>query len=566
VVPQDLPACRAQSLIPVIGPTDAVACAEAGVEFESATDVVTDARRRIDVSGLMLLAMLLAMPAATAVLSGCACCLTDRGTTTWKLAAPEPGMSFDPSSPVDGGMSSPPAGRPAPDLAGGDRPGNTATGREGSGGTGVAGGAQRPVDRSPADQSRTAPETTIRQRPPSNPRDDAAPLLPLPGPALGALPSPDLAPPSAAPSGLQLDVRGPERVQVGDTMTLEIAVANRSARGATGVRLECEFDGGLAFPEQTERAVTQELGTLAAGATRSITLQLTVAAAGRQCAVVRLIGDGQEPQRQQICVTADEPATELVATLLGPTTRSVGQRAEFVLTVLNRGDRDMEGTRVQIDYPLELAARAASAGASRGAGTFTWELGRLLAQERAQIQVEFEAVRVAPESIILARVESSAARARTQHLLRVEPAPHPLIVSVEDVDDPVAVGEELRYTAAVVNTGAEPIRDWTPRLLISGGIELSQVERAVDGGAPAPLNLRAADDSGVRILDGLPELPAGQSVGLTITARAVREGPAALEVRWTGNDGAEHSTSEPTLVNPPAADSSARAVTDSPPR
>lgn len=460
------------------------------------------------------------------LVSGCTSCLTPRGTTAWRWEAPD---VFTPR------RTSPPA------------PGTSATSEPGStpgGGAGSVSPPPSPQDarddapRTPAGQPPAGPDVTIRQR-----LDAPAPGPQLPrseGPAAGAA------------DGLSLKVHAPETARLGETVRFEVTIANLTGRGLADVELTCDFDPGLAFPGGTEQSLAQSVGGLAPGAVRTAPLVLELIEPGRHRATFTLTAPGGKPVSQTVQVQSLPPTVEVA--LVGPSERRVGQRAEYVLTVLNHDARDLPATQVSLVYPSVLTAREASAGVQRGEGRLSWDLGTLSAQERVQIQVEFECVAAATPAVIEVRLESPAAAVAARSRLTIAPA-QPLRLELRDSDDPVSVGDHFHYELDLRNSAAAAVSDWRLHLVPSEGLELGQA-MLVDPASTRPLNQRFVE--GAWQVEGLPPLTSEAPLSMRIPARAVREGTAALEVRLMGPAGETVSTREPTVVNPPSADLNAR--------
>ncbi len=384
--------------------------------------------------------------------------------------------------------------------------------------------------------SPSGPDVTIRQR-----LDAPAPGLPTPP-----------AGESAARDGLTLKVHAPQAARLGETVRFEATIANLTGRGLTDVELTCDFDVGLAFPGGMEQSVAQTLGVLASGAVRTVPLSLELVEPGLHQARFTVSAAGLKPVTQTVSVQVLQATVEL--TLVGPTERRVGQRAEFVLTVLNRESRDLPATQVLIAYPLSLTAREASAGVMRGEGRLSWDLGTVSAQERVQIQVEFECVATATPAVIEVRLESLAAASVARSRLAIAPA-QPLRLELNDSDDPVSVSDDFHYELNIHNTTAAPLTAWRLELVPSAEVDVGETT-LVGSASSGPLAPVLA--GGVWRLEGLPPLLPEASLSLRIEARAVREGTASLEVRLLGREGDPIGTREVTVINPPSADLNAR--------
>lgn len=456
-----------------------------------------------------------AVLAAVVTLAGCASCLSNRGTTAWRLDAP---LRGSPATPLLDGSGS------------GDQ-NLSDTSRNAAGRQDLA-RPVAPADARPADgPSHLGPEVTVRQR------LDA----PAPGPLLPAAEG-------TGETGLTIRITAPETVIAGEVATLQAAIANRSAAGVVDVELTCEFDDGLAFPGSTDRRVTQSLGALAAGAVRTIPLTLEALQPGTACATFHLSGAGHPTSTRQSCLQVMAPS--LAISSIGPTERCTGQRAEFVITIVNHDTRDFADARLTVEYPDRLTAREASAGVVRQSGRLRWDLRGLAARERVQVQVEFECL--TPGSAdLLVRLDALGATAAATSPLSIRPLPQPLAFSLSDLTDPVAVGDDVQYRIDVVNSGAEPVHDWELRLLVGEALQPGGLTTV---GAPSATPPSMLQQGGVWVVRDLPDVPPGETLRLQLPARAMREGTASLEVRLKVAGEEVLRLSEPTVIDPPSTD------------
>lgn len=400
-------------------------------------------------------------------------------------------------------------------------------------------------DRPPATESSPLEtEQKIRQR--------------LDAPAPGA--GPNLFPqsPGSTPdrTPLHLDLKAPSTAQQGDLLTFEIALANPGAGGVEDVTVDCEFTSGLSFPGSTETRVRQPLGSLAAGATRTLPLQLEVVGVDEQCVTVTLTAADREPVTQRACVTCTAAAVELQ--IVGPTERRVGQRAEFIMTVVNRGDEDLPQMQVTLEHSDALVTREASAGVRRSGAGVHWDLGTLLARERVQIQVELECLHEATDARLTFGWTSAISTGQRPAALRILGRTSPLTLSLGDSVDPVSVGEAFQYRIELANAGAATISDAVLDLEIPDAFEVSEV-RLIDGSGTRPL---LPDRTGPRMsIANLPPLEPQSNLSLILAGRAIREGRLDLTATLRSTAAAESvQISEPTVVNPPVTQPSAAAT------
>lgn len=437
---------------------------------------------------------------------GCANLTRPTGYSTWRLSDP-PQRSFDPAPPQTKPQQ--PATQP-PD------PGPTQN-------------SNKPIpDAAP---QATDPEVTIRQR-----LDGPAPS----GPSLGDV---------ASAQTLQLDVRAPATSPAGEPIQFEITFSNHGLKPIPDVVLECEFDGGLEFPGSDDHKVRRSLGTLAAGATQTSQLTLTPLAAGQHCSRFQLSAQGLTPVERDVCVRVEVSPIEVQTT--GPDMREVGQRAEYVLTILNRSGRELNDCRVQVRYDAALAAREASAGVERGDGQLTWALGALQREERVQIQMEFDCLTEKPRACVSVRVTSADMAASQDVCVDIQPRAGEWSVTLSDGVDPVAVGDLVVYRCDVTNRSSSVIADWSLEVTPAEGLTLES-PRVI-----APTDAVAFESTATPTgltLGKLPPLPVDGTVTIELPTRAAREGRMEVQVKAVAPQAVGAAeTAEVTVINPPAA-------------
>jgi hypothetical protein len=374
--------------------------------------------------------------------------------------------------------------------------------------------------------------------------------LDAPAPGRLTIPPPH-SPSTATGNGLLLELNAPSTAGAGETISFRMVVSNPTSLAAENVVIECAFDAGLEFPGSMERKVRQPLGTLESGASRSLTLALTALQTGRHCATFTVTSDNLPTVEREACVECLAPPVELSA--IGPGEQFVGNRAEFVVTVLNRSGRVVDNARVQIEYDAVLAAREASAGVQRKSGELAWDLGALQIDERVQIQVEFECRSASSAACLRFAVISSQATQRTEKCLRIIPQPDPLIVSISDTADPAVVGEAFEYRLEAGNGGGEPLDGVGLLIDLPDSIQVGAV--TVRDGINA-ISAQLSRQGNRLVIRGLPSLAPNRSFVVTIPATPIREGICELQATVESPYGGMPKTAEMTVVNPRASGAS----------
>lgn len=250
---------------------------------------------------------------------------------------------------------------------------------------------------------------------------------------------------------LTLTKTGPETAQVGDLAVFVLHLTNTGTGPATNVFLEDRLPPGLQHPSGD--TIEAELGTLAPGASKTISLKTTAVQAGR------FLNQAMARADDGLQVTAQAPIqiTEPILTIrkTGPTHRFLFREAEFELEVANTGSAAATNVRVLDTLPANLDFVKGSDGAAYEAGTRSviWMLGTLAPNDRRTLKVA--AMPKAPGDFINNVVVTAdrCAEVRAEAPLHVEGVPA-LLLEVVDLDDPVEVGNETTYEIRVLNQGS----------------------------------------------------------------------------------------------------------------
>ena len=193
---------------------------------------------------------------------------------------------------------------------------------------------------------------------------------------------------------LEVEIRGPERANVGDEVTYELVVTNRGQVAATDLVILDSFDPGLEHAIEPGNLIKKEFGRLEAGESRSIGVVFKVVQVGRLCHEVEVRGPGGVSASARACVeataatrtavpdsppppppvTADTaprdrpgpaPVTDpsaLSVEIVAPRTCVIGDKPKFQILVTNKGNQTLTEVNVSCLLDPKLYVLEASAG------------------------------------------------------------------------------------------------------------------------------------------------------------------------------------------------------------
>ncbi len=263
---------------------------------------------------------------------------------------------------------------------------------------------------------------------------------------------------------------GPEVTRVGEKVPFTIKLSNTGTGTADRVVLQAKFSDGLAHPQG--QVIEAELPVLAAGQTKTLSLEAVAFKAGAQTCTLTASADGNPAETAKAGVTLVEPMLQAKQT--GPTKCLVKSEPTYQIELSNPGTAATDPVQVWAQLPAGFEFVGASDGgayldANRAVG---WRLPALPAGGSKSVSVKLRAVSPA-EGVI--RTVATAAQAAEPVVqaggVPAEPRPagKGLEVKVEtpvkaegvpalrfdvaDVEDPVEVGKEAVYEIRVVNQG-----------------------------------------------------------------------------------------------------------------
>jgi hypothetical protein len=382
-----------------------------------------------------------------------------------------------------------------------------------------------------------------------------------------------------------VNITGPLAAKIGERVSFEVELVNRSGRPLTGLRVVDYFDKG--FHHEASASPIEQKGTidLAAGTTRRMTLDFLLDEPGRQCHRVEILdqahtymGGATEcvqvaalvppvavpmpmavpPLTATAAVPAATPALEL--DLTGPAEVMSGAVAEYVATVKNIGAIASGPTTLDLTWEPGYSPLEASDGYKLGTAQVSWSLpaiepgGQLRRQINLRGQAPAASYRESPASRSCVRgvlgglaggvmvADEACAMVRSNTPRPRSPREAGLRLSVADLDDPVQVGAATTVVCTVTNNGSTP----------SGRLDLVLVlpDQARVVGEPTPSRVRI--DGTTISFDSIGSLPPGGHATFEVSYRVPSASDAKATSILTGAelDGSLESTCTTSFFGP----------------
>jgi len=413
---------------------------------------------------------------------------------------------------------------------------------------------------------------------------------------------------TAARETLEVTMSGPTSATVGEEVEFVTVVTNHGTVATPPMVIVDRFDSGLEHPVRTS-PLERDLDPLAPGQSQRILVNFKVVQPGELSNSVELLegktirgeakatvsvaqfagGAPNAAARPAIPPTTPgvaHPAASqpLTITKSGPDRLIVGQKANFVVEITNRGTQTLNQVRLIDSYDRAFRLELASPNHTRQGDDIIWVVPSLAPGKTVQYKVLGEAVmpvanacnravvvtaeglRATGEACVAISAAGqqppaaapmpatpAPAAAQTPPVAKapaVAPAPPvaqtpvgtpKLNVSIVDLNDPLSVGKETTYEARVTNVGTAD--DQQVALSIVAPIETTLIpERTIS-------NVRSQLSGNSIRFDPIPKLAVGETAKFQIRVRADRKGAAICraEVVSAGTPRGMNASQETTI-------------------
>jgi uncharacterized repeat protein (TIGR01451 family) len=312
---------------------------------------------------------------------------------------------------------------------------------------------------------------------------------------------------------LQMAITGPAEVVFGQQQIYKLTITNPG----TGDADDCTIHLIPITPGEGT-AASHRVGTLAAGASKSVEIELTARQAGRLVIKAEATADGDLKANASEEVFVRRAGLEIV--LAGPKVHYAGAPALYEVRVKNPGDAPAQNVNVVAALPSEVELLAASHSGHHepSRGEVTWTVDQLAAGSE-----QVFTVKCALKTTGINRVEALAtadgdlkdtALVNTQVMALAD-----LVLDVTDTPGPIPVGQDMTYEVRIRNRGSNSAEGVDVVAYFSEGVE----PIAVDGGNHE-LN------AGTVLFKPIASLAAGDETVYKIKARASVPGNHRIRV------------------------------------
>ena len=247
---------------------------------------------------------------------------------------------------------------------------------------------------------------------------------------------------------IAIEKTGPETAVLGENVPYTITISNVGDGTAKNVVLNDYLPEGLRHSSGAAQ-LTQDIGSLAPGESRTLTLTAQAVARGRHCnrAVVTTANAGTA--ESTACTVVQERQLQL--TKDGTPSQFLGRRANYNIVVTNPGDAGLTDV-VVVDTLPPYTTYVSSSGGQVQDNKVVWRLNTLGPgqSQTFNVTVTCQTPGTHVNTVTAECREGLRRQAEAPTVWRGMPA---VRVEVVDDPDPVEIGGETIYTISVMNQG-----------------------------------------------------------------------------------------------------------------
>lgn len=242
-----------------------------------------------------------------------------------------------------------------------------------------------------------------------------------------------------------------EKVQVGDPTTITIVVSNPGDGPTDNVVIRSSLTDGLKHEKGAE--FSYEVGTLAAGETRTVQVVCETVKGGAQTVRTHVVAEGGLEANSESVVAVTEPKLDVA--INGPKLRYLDRGAVYTLVCGNPGDSPANNVRLTATVPTGFKFTSSTHGGRHETAnrTVTWFLGTINGGEKKEVSYQCVAAQVGQHKHMASATGQRGVKADAELVTGVEGI-SALLLEVVDVDDPVESGADTAYEIRVTNQGS----------------------------------------------------------------------------------------------------------------
>jgi len=245
----------------------------------------------------------------------------------------------------------------------------------------------------------------------------------------------------------------PSETLLSDSFPVEYIIKNVGSGSAREVKILETLPSGLVSTDGTNE-VKFDVGVLRGGEQRSYKAELRANRVGVY-ANKALALSSSTPRAESAPTSTSVRQPALAITKNGPERQYLGRSLSYEITVINKGDGVSQSTILEDSIPIDATAIEASAGADVSGSRLRWDLGTIAAHSSKTVRVSYRPTKVGvyTSDTTASSHGAEAISSKTQTSVVGIPI---VRLDVVDLEDPVAVGENVTYMITASNDGSAP--------------------------------------------------------------------------------------------------------------
>ncbi len=254
---------------------------------------------------------------------------------------------------------------------------------------------------------------------------------------------------------LVLQVDGPSQVNIGDTTTHTVTIANTGDGYAQSVRLQGNFPDELRFMDQEGMSAPR---TLAPGKSMKVRIKSLAKLPGNVKLDFSAQGVGVEADPAVSALKISQPELKVFAA--GPNLNFVNQDGIYTIKVDNAGEVNVSDVEVVLAIPhgMKVTTINRQAQMDESRGTLQWKFPLIKARSTETIQLK--ALATKPGSQVCSILISSKETREKEFKLTTEVASRAdLSINMQNGSGPVRVGGTATFDVVIENRGSSSASD-----------------------------------------------------------------------------------------------------------
>jgi hypothetical protein len=317
---------------------------------------------------------------------------------------------------------------------------------------------------------------------------------------------------------LMIKATAPDKVLVNDACTFLLTVSNPGDHPADQVKIHANLSEGLEHARG--RGIDYDIGSLAAGETRSVQVICAAKAGGEQVCDASAEAEGGLKAADKAAVSVIMPRIDLE--VAGPKLRYLDRKATYTIKVANPGDAPAANVAVNVLVPAGFKFMTADNGGRHDFSTRTvqWFLGEIGPGQSREVKMEVMAINVGEHHFKAQAQASRGLKQEVEVVTKVEGL-SAILLEMVDLEDPIEVGAETVYEIRITNTGSKTESDVKLTCIVPDKMQFK--------GATGPA--RYVQNGSEIVFDAIPKLAPRADAIFRVTCKGVTPGVAIFKGR-----------------------------------